>query len=180
MTTLRPSLFGTPTGRNDDASFGIAFDNISTEDLLPIARLLSARENERRHARRIRRLRHLRIHACIAPSTIGMLDLPMRPPGTFKLLGNARHNASDAMDPLTLCGDRSDRIVNSLRMQILEGDTEQSLRIRQIFDNPKEIYRVEIQRPDQGYQRTTLLDREALEDLLATDDIRSRVIDLVD
>jgi hypothetical protein len=84
------------------------------------------------------------------------------------------------MDPLALCGGRSDRIVNSLRMQILEGDADQSLRIRQIFDDPKEIFRVEIQRPDQGYQRTTLLDRDALEDLLATDDIRERVIDQLD
>lgn len=81
------------------------------------------------------------------------------------------------MDPLALCDDRSNRIVNSLRLQILEGDAEQSLRIRQIFDNPKEVYRIEIQRPDQGYQRTTLLDRDALEDLLATDDIRARVLD---
>ncbi|HIF92095.1 MAG: hypothetical protein ABGX04_16505 [Myxococcales bacterium] len=104
----------------------------------------------------------------------------MRPPGTFKLLGNARRNAPDAMDPLALSGDRSDRIVNSLRTQILEGDAEQSLRIRQIFDNPREIFRVEIQRPDQGYQRTTLLDRDALEDLLATDDIRERVTDQLD
>ncbi len=104
----------------------------------------------------------------------------MKPPGTFKLLGNARRGARDAMDPLTLCDDRSDRIVNSLRTQILEGDDEQSLRIRQIFNDPKEIYRVEIERPDQSYQRTTLLDRDALEDLLATDDIRARVQDQLD
>jgi hypothetical protein len=109
-----------------------------------------------------------------------MLGLLMKPPGTFKLLGNARRSAADAMDPLALCDDRSDRIVNSLRTQILEGDEEQSLRIRQIFDDPKEIYRVEIERPDQGYQRTTLLDRDALEELLATDDIRARVLDQLD
>jgi hypothetical protein len=104
----------------------------------------------------------------------------MRPPGTFKLLGNARRNAHDAMDPRALCDDRSDRIVNSLRTQILEGDEDQSLRIRQIFDDPKEIYRVELERPDQSYQRTTLLDRDALDDLLATDDIRARVLELLD
>jgi len=109
-----------------------------------------------------------------------MLGLPMKPPGTFKLLGHARRNAPNAMDPLALCDDRSDRIVDSLRAQILEGDAEQSLRIRQIFNDPKEIYRVEIERPDQGYQRTTLLDRDALEDLLATDDIRERVLDQLD
>ena len=104
----------------------------------------------------------------------------MRPPGTFKLLGNARRTAPNAMDPLALCDDRSDRIVNSLRTQILADEAVQSLRIRQIFDDPKEVYRVEIERPEQGYQRTTLLDRDALEDLLATDDIRARVLDLLD
>jgi hypothetical protein len=84
------------------------------------------------------------------------------------------------MDPLALCDDRCNRIVDSLRVQILEGDAKQSLRIRQVFDDPKEIYRVEIERPDEGYQRTTLLDRDALEDLLATDDIRARVVDQLD
>ena len=84
------------------------------------------------------------------------------------------------MDPLTLCDDRSNRIVNSLRSQILELDVAQSLRIRQVFENPREIYRVEIDRPEQGYLRTTLLDRDALEDLLATDDVRDRVLDAID
>jgi hypothetical protein len=77
----------------------------------------------------------------------------MKPPGTFKLLGRA---------------------------MILEGDEDQSLRIRQVFQKPKEIYRIEIDRPEQNYQRTTLLDRDALEELLATDDIRDRFIDLID
>ena len=101
----------------------------------------------------------------------------MKPPGTFKLLGHARRSAPNAMDPPALCEDRSDRIVDSLRTQILEGNGEQSLRIRQIFEDPKAIYRVEIERPEQSYQRTTLLDRDALEDLLATDDVRERVLD---
>ena len=104
----------------------------------------------------------------------------MKPHGTFKLLGNARRPAAEPMAPYALCDDRSDRIVNSLRTQILEGDDEQSLRIRQVFDDPKAIYRVEIERPDQGYQRTTLLDQDALEELLATDDIRARVLDQLD
>jgi hypothetical protein len=101
----------------------------------------------------------------------------MKPPGTFKLLGRARRSAPDPMDPISLCDDRGERIVNSLRNQILGGDAGQSLRIRQIFDDPKEVFRVEIECPDQGYQRTTLLDRDALEELLATDDIRARVVD---
>ncbi|MEM9177995.1 MAG: hypothetical protein AAGC67_22570 [Myxococcota bacterium] len=106
----------------------------------------------------------------------------MRPPGTFKLLGRARRNArgdGDALDPTLLCAGRGDRIVDSLRMQILEGAEDQSLRIRQIFHDPKEIFRVEIDCPDQNYQRTTLLDRDALEDLLATDDVRARVLDQI-
>ena len=81
---------------------------------------------------------------------------------------------------MALCDDRCDRIVDSLRTQILEGDEDQSLRIRQVFANPREIYRIEIERPDQSYQRTTLLDRDALEELLATDDIRERVLDSLD
>ncbi len=84
------------------------------------------------------------------------------------------------MDPLSLSDDRSNRIVNSLRSQILELNVDQSLRIRQIFENPREIYRVEIDRPQQGYLRTTLLDRDALDDLLATDDVRERVLDAID
>lgn len=84
------------------------------------------------------------------------------------------------MDPTSLVVDRSDRIVDSLRAQILDDESDQSLRIRQIFRDPKEIYRVEIERPGQSYQRTTLLDRDALEELLATDDIRDRVLDLLD
>ena len=104
----------------------------------------------------------------------------MKPPGTVKLLGRARRTADDAMDPASLAVDRSDRIVDSLRAMILEGDEDQSLRIRQVFQKPKEIYRIEIDRPEQNYQRTTLLDRDALEELLATDDIRDRFIDLID
>lgn len=54
--TLHPALLGTPKGTSEDASFGICFDGASTQDLLPIARLMVAREDSRRRARRIRRL----------------------------------------------------------------------------------------------------------------------------
>jgi len=63
VRTLHPRLLGTPTGRDDDASFGIAFDDLTTESLLPIARLFVARDDERRRATRIRRLHNLAIHA---------------------------------------------------------------------------------------------------------------------
>ena len=104
-----------------------------------------------------------------------MIAVHMKPPGTFKLLGRARRGPRDAMAPSALSVDRCDRIVDSLREQILDEEAHQSLRIRQIFQNPREIYRVEIDRPEQNYQRTTLLDRDALEELLATDDVRARL-----
>ena len=100
----------------------------------------------------------------------------MRPPGTFKLFGRTRRSGYDACGAHAAVATRSDRIVDSLRTQILETNEEQSLRIRQIFEEPREIYRIEIERPDYAYQRTTLLDRDALEDLLATDDVRERFV----
>jgi hypothetical protein len=61
-----------------------------------------------------------------------------------------------------------------LRHEIVDGE-ESSLRIRKVFTNPREIYRVELERPELGYQRTTLLDRAALEELLAGEEVRSRL-----
>ncbi len=71
---------------------------------------------------------------------------------------------------------RCQRIVESLRWQIIQGGPEQSLRIRQIFSSPREIYRVEIREPLVGYCRTTLLDGDALEDLLQSDRVRDRIL----
>lgn len=65
------------------------------------------------------------------------------------------------------------RIVDSLREEILGGEGEPMLRVRQIFSTPREIYRLEIERPELGYQRTTLLDRDALESLLEAEEVRS-------
>ena len=59
---------------------------------------------------------------------------------------------------------RAQRILDSLRSEIVEGGGQ--LRIRQVFETPREIYRVELELPDMGYLRTTLLDRDALESLL--------------
>ena len=61
--TLHPALFGTPTGRDDDADLGIAFDPTREEALLPIARLFVARDRERMRANRIRRIHGLPLHA---------------------------------------------------------------------------------------------------------------------
>lgn len=109
----------------------------------------------------------------------------MRPPGAFKLTHRTRGPRSldvafaspgPALDPLrgALPGPRTQRILDSLRQEILEGGASH-LRIRRIFETPREIFRLELELPDLGYQRVTLLDRDALEDLLATDDVRAVV-----
>jgi hypothetical protein len=69
--------------------------------------------------------------------------------------------------------DRSQRVLDSLRSEILEGGEAGNLRIRRIFRSPREIYRLEIQIPEREYQRTTLLDRDALEELMEADEIRA-------
>jgi len=67
------------------------------------------------------------------------------------------------------------RILDSLREQILEAGAARGLRIRRIFLKPREIYRLELELPELGLQRITLLDRDALEELLEQDDVRTVV-----
>ena len=42
----------------------------------------------------------------------------------------------------------------------------------------KILFRLEIEIPEQGYQRTTLMDRDSLEELLEFDEVRERVLGL--
>jgi hypothetical protein len=96
----------------------------------------------------------------------------MRPPGSYKIA--SRERAFDALlGPELRSAKRARRILDSLRNEILEGGD--ALRIRRIFTTPREVFRLEIELPELGYQRTTLLDREALDELLATDDVRALV-----
>jgi len=97
----------------------------------------------------------------------------MRPPGAFKIRRGRPFGS--LIDP-TGRDDRGQRIIDSLRAQILEA---RKLRIRRVLQRPREIFRLELELPDLGYQRTTLLDRDALEDLLATDDVRTLVRETV-
>ena len=68
---------------------------------------------------------------------------------------------------------RIERLLDSLCLEIQDAAT--TVRARRVFETPREIFRLEIQSPDLGYQRTTLLDRDALEELLAIDAVRSRL-----
>jgi hypothetical protein len=101
----------------------------------------------------------------------------MKPHGTYKLSYRSPAPSPSVLDPLGHGLGRSQRIVDSLRCQILGGGPEQSLRIRQVFSTPREIFRLEIEENDLHYYRTTLLDRDALEELLETDGVRERILD---
>ena len=118
----------------------------------------------------------------------------MKPPGTYKLRYQRRsadggaygraappqgvHNgaaaiADDFLARLDYSDRRVRRILDSLRDEIVGSGG--NLRIRRIFETPREIYRLELELPEMGYQRTTLLDRDALETLLEQDEVREVV-----
>lgn len=101
----------------------------------------------------------------------------MAHPGRFKLV--SRHRAFDAyLDPALRAARRVERILDSLRAEIAQGQAEDAIRVRRIFQSPREIFRLEIEDPARGYLRTTLLDREALEELLEAEEVRARLLDL--
>jgi hypothetical protein len=93
-------------------------------------------------------------------------------PGRYKLA--SRNRALEAYhDPGVRSARRVRRILDSLRDEIGGGGT--AVRVRRIFARPREIFRLEIESPELGYQRTTLLDREALDALLEAEEVRSRL-----
>jgi len=91
--------------------------------------------------------------------------------GAYKLGSRGRTVGAGFADPLAQSELRSQRILDSLRSEII-GGAGSSLRIRQVFESPREIFRLELELPEFCYQRTTLLDRDALEELLEADDVR--------
>jgi hypothetical protein len=97
-------------------------------------------------------------------------DLPLAP---RRVQTGASAGADDFLARLAHSERRSRRILDSLRSEIVESGGQ--LRIRQVFATPREIYRVELELPDMGYLRTTLLDREALESLLEQEDVQQAV-----
>ena len=110
----------------------------------------------------------------------------MRPPGSFKIARRhstqcvstttaANSHADACLPPLFAGVHRSDRILDSLREEILESGEGCSLRIRCVFREPRELYRLELRLPEFDYSRTTLLGREALEELLESDGVRTLV-----
>lgn len=114
------------------------------------------------------------VHASRLPSrrSSGYAPSAMKPHGMFRI-AHANRSIENLLDPLARRERRVSRIVESLRSEILEGGG--GVRIRRVFENPREVFRLELEMPELGYQRTTLLDREALEALLEIEEVRERV-----
>jgi hypothetical protein len=79
-------------------------------------------------------------------------------------------------DPGVRRARRIARILDSIQQDLDNGGTAS---IRQILRSPRELYRLELELPDMSYQRTTILDRDALFALLERtpeQSIRERLI----
>jgi len=97
--------------------------------------------------------------------------------GSYKIA--SRNGAFDGyLDPAVRCARRVERILDSLRAQITAEDGRKTVRVRRILSEPQEVFRLEIEIPALGYQRTTLLDRDSLEELLEFEEVRDRVLGL--
>ncbi|MCP3985702.1 MAG: hypothetical protein GY723_15030 [bacterium] len=96
----------------------------------------------------------------------------MSQPGRFRILSRNRAYEQH-LHPAVRSARRIERILHSLMAEIQVG--EGRVRIRQVFERPREIFRLEIESPEWGYQRTTLLDRDTLDELLAQDGMRDRI-----
>jgi len=85
-----------------------------------------------------------------------------RIPGSFR---HASHERTFELyvDPIGRSERRVGRILASIQQDIAEGCTAL---VRQILCQPRELYRLELERPDLAYQRITILDRDTLTTLL--------------
>jgi hypothetical protein len=92
--------------------------------------------------------------------------------GSFRIASRTRAWEA-SQDPALRRTRRLERLLDSLRLEIQDVATR--VRARRVFEAPREVFRLEIESPELGYQRTTLLDRDALEELLEIDAVRSRL-----
>jgi hypothetical protein len=92
--------------------------------------------------------------------------------GSFRIASRGRAWEA-SQDPGLRRARRLSRLLDSLRLEIQDGTT--TVRARRVFETPREIFRLEIVSPELAYQRTTLLDRDALDELLEVDAVRTRL-----
>jgi len=82
-----------------------------------------------------------------------------KPPGVFRW---GRGLRTFEVDPERLRVQRVNAIIRSIQRDLDEGGRAC---VRQIMNGP-ELFRLELERPDWRYQRTTILDRDTLRSLL--------------
>lgn len=96
----------------------------------------------------------------------------MAHPGSFKV--PSRNRSFEAyLDPNVRDARRVQRLVESLRGEIQDDAT--TVRARRIFAEPRELFRLEIENPEMGYHRTTVLERPVLDALRADDAVGQRL-----
>ena len=83
-------------------------------------------------------------------------------PGSFRRLRGVRAFDLD-LDEIEKRERRIRRIITSIQRDVDEGGRAH---VRQILRGPVELYRIELERPEMSYQRTTIVDRATLELLL--------------
>ncbi len=94
-------------------------------------------------------------------------------PGSYRILMRSRRSVEDQLSPELAAMRRVERMLASLLDEFRCASTV--VRARCIFREPREIFRLEITNPERGYQRTTLLDRDVLDELLEHPDVRDRL-----
>ncbi len=85
-----------------------------------------------------------------------------RVPGSFRI-GSRRRTLELQLDPISRRHRRVRGIIDSIQQDLDSGGTA---RVRQIVRGPRELYRLELELPEMAYQRTTILDRDTLTNLL--------------
>jgi hypothetical protein len=85
-------------------------------------------------------------------------DASGQTPGAFRWI----RRRAFGLDPERDRAERIRAIIRSIQRDLDEGGRA---RVRQIMNGP-ELFRIELERPDWRYNRTTILDRETLRSLL--------------
>ena len=93
---------------------------------------------------------------------------PSSIPGSFRRLRGVRAFDLD-LDEIEKRERRIGRILSSIQRDLDEGGHAY---VRQILRGPLELYRIELERPEMSYLRTTIVDRATLETLLEEDSRR--------
>ena len=94
-------------------------------------------------------------------------------PGSYRILNRSLRAIEDQLAPELASARRVERLLASLLEEFRNTDT--TVRARCIFETPREVFRLEIQNPEKGYLRTTLLDRDVLDELLEHPGVRARL-----